>query len=55
MKIFNRFFKHINHKWGKFIKKVKQAADPDDHSQIFIDNFIAVLKSFKIDLSEEDK
>jgi hypothetical protein len=53
--IFEKFFRHINTKWSKFIKYVRSAAEPDDQNQIFMDKFIEILKKFKVELPEKEQ
>lgn len=53
MALFAMFFAKIKTKWPRFIGYVKKAADPDDRNQIFLDQFVYVLKRFAITLSEK--
>lgn len=38
-----------------FIEALKRVADKDDRNQIFLSDFVAVCKQFKIDLTESER
>lgn len=55
LKVFEKMFATIGPKWERFVLRVRKAADREDHSVIFIDDFSKVLERYKIVLTPEDK
>ena len=53
--LFAKFFKSIGPKWPKFLSLLRSTADKDDVNQIFLDQFLYLLKRFNIDLNDKEK
>lgn len=51
LKIFEKIFRTTNIKWENLTKQLREAAEPDDTNQIFIENFEYVLTKFHIELT----
>ena len=52
---FTKIFNKVGKLWRKFISEIKQAADPDDESQIYMNKLTAILAKYRLKLSSDDK
>jgi hypothetical protein len=55
VKIFEKLFRLIHKKWDKFIKKLKEHADKDDQTLIYVDEFDALLLKFEVELAQDER
>ena len=46
--LFSKMFSQVGSRWTLFINHIKKIADKDDESQVFYEDFVNVLRKFKI-------
>ena len=53
--MFGKFFTQLKTKWPKFVESLRKAANQEDKNQIFLDDFLSVLKKFKLEITLKEK
>jgi vacuolar-type H+-ATPase subunit F/Vma7 len=54
-RIFEKIFHQVNTNWERFIKKVRKLADHDDRNLIYMDEFMALLQKYKVEITSEER
>lgn len=55
IQIFSKMYNQLGPKWAKLIDALKAAADPENQSQIYVEDFLSICKKFGVKLKEDNE